>query len=196
MLEHEKDRQLNALLDSFLSTYSAVEPRAGLDTRIRAGLRVRAARRRRRSVLILAVTAAAVILAALIASLDTRQPSIPDHVVAHKSSPDPVSVHAGTVTLSPQKTGSQIAVDRRAKVRNSTNSLVLLQAANALHGADSMVFEQEKLYLSPAPQPEPEPAIEPQAPAPTISIRDLGVQTIEIKDLPSAKGMDSKGNYL
>ena len=47
MLEDEKDRQLDVLLDSLLSAYSAAEPRSGLEIRIRARLQALAARRRR-----------------------------------------------------------------------------------------------------------------------------------------------------
>ena len=35
----EKDHKLDAMLDNLLSTYSSVEPRPGLETRILANLR-------------------------------------------------------------------------------------------------------------------------------------------------------------
>jgi hypothetical protein len=192
MLEHEKDRQLNALLDSLLSAYSAVEPRPGLDTRIRAGLRARAAQQKQQWMLIVAATAAIVFLVALIRTR-TLQPSVPNRISVQKSFPDP-SRGYGEVIPSSSKAARQLDAYHRAKVRDSNNNLILLQVANAMHGADSLTFEQEKLYLSPAPQEEPDSIVEPQTPAPGINIQDLGVQTIEIKELPSAKGTDSKGN--
>lgn len=39
MADHEKDRQLDEVLDSMLANYSAAEPRPGLETRILAHLR-------------------------------------------------------------------------------------------------------------------------------------------------------------
>jgi hypothetical protein len=80
--------------------------------------------------------------------------------------------------------------ERHAKLRNSPDSRILLQALNALPQADNTIFAHEKLYLSPATQAEPEPAREEHASAPNISIPHLGVRPIEIKDISSAKDMN------
>lgn len=192
MLEDEKDRQLDALLDSLLSAYSAAEPRSGLEIRIRARLQARAAQQRRRWVLLFAASVTIVVLAVWMTRARMMQPRVPDHVVVQEHSPELVP-GAGTVSSSPQKATRPFAAARRSGAARRSNSQILLQVADALHRTDNVVFEREKLYLAPTPQPEPEPVIEQQPSAPRINIQDLGVQTIEIKELPSAKGIDSKG---
>ena len=190
MAEDEKDRQLDAMLDSLLSVYSAVEPRPGLDVRIRAGLKAHARQRRRQWLLVFAASAAVVILAALIARTRMAQEGVPNHVAVQKSLPDSMPGPALTVASEPHKVTRPVADKRRGKARISPDSRILLQAVNAFPQADNTVFEHEKLYLSPAPQAEPEPAREEHASTPNISIQNLGVRPIEIKDLTSAKDMN------
>jgi hypothetical protein len=190
MAEDEKDGQLDALLDSFLSDYSAVEPRPGLEIRIHAGLKAHARQRRRQWALVFAASAAMVILAVLIARTHTEREVVPNHVAVQKSSPDTAPAPVHTVASAPRKTPHPVAPERHAKLRNSPDSRILLQALNALPQADNTVFVHEKLYLSPATQPEPEPAREERASAPNISIQHLEVRPIEIKDLSSAKDMN------
>jgi hypothetical protein len=190
MVEDEKDRQLDAMLDSLLSGYSAVEPRPGLDIRIRAGLKAHARQRRRHWALVFAASAAIVIMAVLIARTRTPHEIVPNHIVVQKTLPDTAPGPARTLASSPHKTTRRVADKRHPKLRNSPDSRILLQALNALPQADNTVFVHEKLYLSPATQPEPEPARVEQAFAPNISIERLGLRPIEIKDLSSAKDMN------
>jgi hypothetical protein len=190
MAEDEKDRQLDSMLDSLLSAYSAVEPRPGLDSRIRAGLKAHAQQRRRQWLLVFAASAAVVTLVALMARTRTTQEVVPNHIAVQKSSPSLAAGRAHTVASAPHKATSPVATAHHAKMRNSPDSRILLQALNALPQADNTVFVHEKLYLSPATQAEPEPAGEEHASAPNISIEHLGVRPIEIKDLSSAKDMN------
>jgi len=64
---------------------------------------------------------------------------------------------------------------------------------DAIHRESSLVFEHEKLYLDPASQPSPEVAGEQEAAAPSISIQDLGVKPIAIKELTPEKETDEEG---
>lgn len=190
MAEDEKDSQLDAMLDSLLSGYSAVEPRPGLDIRIRAGLKAHAARRRRQWALVFAASAATVIITVLIARTRTVREVVPNHVAVQRPSPDPAPRPAPTVASAPHKATSPVATEHHPKLRNRPDSRIVLQAIYALPQADNTVFAHEKLYLSPATQPEPEPAREEHASAPNISIQHLGLHPIEIKDLPSARDMN------
>jgi hypothetical protein len=192
MAEDEKDRQLDVLLDSFLSDYSAAEPRPGLDIRIRAGLKARAAQSRRKWMLAFAASAAVVVMAVWIARAHAPRKIVPNRMAVQKSSPDPAPgpVRAVVVTASPHKTAGRAGDDRRARLPGGSNNRILLQAANAMPSADNTVFEHERIYLSPASQPEPQPAGQEHASAPNISIQHLGLQPIKIKDLPSARDMN------
>jgi hypothetical protein len=188
MAEDEKDGQLDGLLDSLLSGYSAVDPRLGLEIRIRARLKAHARQRGRQWALVFAASAAMVILAVLIARTHTEREVVPNHVAVQTSSPDKAPSPVHTVASAPRKT-PHLGTEHNAQLRNSPDSRILLQALNALPQADNTVFVHEKLYLSPATQPEPEPVREEHASAPDISIQHLGVRPIEIKDLSSAKDM-------
>ncbi len=193
MAEEEKDRQLDALLDSLLSDYSAAEPRPGLDLRIRAGLRAHAAHQRRRWLLIFATSAAVAALLVAVTTVRTSKTSVPAKLAGSTTSAGP---QAGARTTAPPpaaKRTPRFANVRRARVSPATRNRLVLELANAMPEGN-LVFEREKLYLSSEPQRDPEPVSEPQTSAPSIEVKDLGVQTIEIKDLPSVKSMDSKGN--
>jgi hypothetical protein len=190
MAEDDKDAQLDALLDSVLAGYSAVEPRTGLDIRIRAGLKAHTARRRRQWALAFAASAATLVIAVLIARTRTLHETVPNRVAVQKSSPAPAPRLAHAAASAPHKAPRPVAADRHAKLRNSPDSRILLLALNALPQADNTVFVHEKLYLTPATQAEPEPAREEHASAPNISIQHLGVRPIEIKDISSPKDMN------
>jgi hypothetical protein len=197
MPEDEKERQLEAMLDSLLSTYSAAEPRPGLETRLRAVIKAQAVKGRRTWMLALAV-AAAVVVVAMLAQLRSPRPSVHGNVVTSQDRPQR---HPGAVlVLEP------IPPFRSAKVRRTVNrgprpiapaaddNQLLLRVVNAMPSADNLIIAHERLYLKPTPQPEPEPALESPTSALSVSIQDLDVQSIEIKELTSANSADSKGN--
>lgn len=87
MAEQEKDRNLDQLLDSLLDSYSDVEPRPGLETRVLANLRDQAGRRKSwqwRWGWAGCVTAA---LTALVFIVVLERPIEPPRPVAHVVSP-------------------------------------------------------------------------------------------------------------
>src|SRR6266849_511148 len=83
MPEQEKDKQLDDLLESLLSTYSSENPRPGMETRILATVSAQKAEKDRRKLLfrwIVGVAAAAATASAvtLIAVSLTRSMSLPE----------------------------------------------------------------------------------------------------------------------
>lgn len=191
MAEDKRDRELDALLDSALADYSAAEPRPGLEIRLRAGLRAHAARRRRTWVLAFAAVGAVVLVIAM-GGLHSSRPAAPHNDVA-SIAPRPHSPRAATpAPLSQRVKATPRSAPGRPAV-SANRSQLLLQAINVMPSANNVVFEHEKSYLALAAQPEPEPAPPPTPSAPAISIQDLGVQSIEIKELPSGESNHSKG---
>jgi hypothetical protein len=203
----EKDAQLDSTLDALLRSYSAADPRPGYETRLRAVVSSRAASPWRASWLVGAASAAAVIAFAwiMIATTHTAK-SVPDVVVAEKPVPPAPDAQARPVSLPPRKPGKPAADAGFAKVRKDNDSRIVLQLVEAAHGKDSVVFEREKLYLTPETLPEPEavPVAQAQAQAegraPAVSIQAIGVAPvessapIEIKDIGSPKSGSEKGS--
>jgi hypothetical protein len=189
MFDERKERQLDEVLDALLSEYSAQAPRPGLERRILAGLRARATRRRRIWTLTLAAPTAAALLLGLV--MTSRKPiPLPSHH-ASPATPTIAGNHSATVAPSPERSGSHNLNTRRTK--EHSNPPNLLQVVDAMHRESSLVFEHEKLYLDPAPQPGPVPVGEQEASAPSISIQDLGVKPIAIKELTPEKETDEEG---
>src|SRR5262249_38507171 len=191
MFDDQKDKQLDELLDSLLSAYSGEGPRPGLERRILAGLRARATRRRRIWTLTLAAPTAAALLLGLVMNPRKTIP-LPSHN-RDGLVETPTTVVAGNTTFapSPERSGSHNL--RVPRTNEHSNSPSLLQVVDAMHRESSLVFEHEKLYLDPAPQPSPGLAGEQEASAPSISIQDLGVKPIAIKELTPDKETDGEG---
>src|SRR5262249_12211635 len=189
MFDERKERQLDRVLDAFLSESSAQPPRPGLEGRILAGLRARAARRRRIWTLTLAAPTAAALLIGLV--MTSRKPiPLPSHNPS-RATPTIAGSHSATVAPSLERSGLLTHEIRRTQER--TNPPSLLQVVDAMHRESSLVFEHEKFYLDPAPQPGPVPVGEQEAAAPSISIQDLGVKPIAIKELTPEKERDEEG---
>jgi hypothetical protein len=193
MAETENDRKLDTMLDSLLAAYSAAEPRPGLELRLRAGLNAHAARRRSAWTLGIAV-AAAVVLVASITRLPSSKPAAPGNPFATTITP----LHSGPVlagaTIYPPQAPGMFVSHGQALARKKSASQLLLQLANSLPEAGDIVLKNERRYLVPVMPEEPQPANSSETSAPNISIQDLGVQSIEIKELPSATNADAKGN--
>ena len=189
MFDELKERQLDQVLDDLLSEYSAHAPRPGLEKQILAGVRARATRRRRVWTLTLAAPTAAALLIGVV--MTSRKPiPLPSHQ-ALPATPTSASSHRGTVAPSLERSGPLKNEIRRTQERPDPPSL--LQVVDAMHRESSRAFEHEKLYLDPAPQPAPELAREQEAAAPGISIQDLGVEPIAIKELTPEKETDEEG---
>jgi hypothetical protein len=199
MIEDERDRQLDVLLDSLLSSYSAAQPRPGLERRIRRQIEARNAQWRRWTLGFAAVPVAVALV--MFAQM---------HVVRlHRSRP--VSSGNGVVSGPPEHSGAMFMLEtkppfpspvvsqsvtsrHRPSVPAGHRELLLLEAVNSMPSADNLILEHEKLYLAPAPHPQPESVPAPPTSAPSLTIRELGVESIEIKELPTAQSADSKGN--
>jgi hypothetical protein len=190
MPENDKDQQLDALLDSLLSEYSAVEPRPGLEMRIRAGMRAHATRAQRRWAwtLVFTVSAAVFFLTAWLvrARIDTSRP--PSQMVEHKETAGTTTKQAAVIPPAALRT-RPLSLHVARTAANKTRALI--QMARATHG-DGLVFEREQSYVAPAPQ-EAETAGEQQVPGDKIDIRTLDVDSIEIKELVPARS-DEKGS--
>jgi hypothetical protein len=189
MFDERKERQLDQALDALLSHYSSQAPQPGLEKRILAGVRARAARRRRVWTLTLAAPTAAALLIAVV--MNSRKTIL---LSSHDPSPATPSVagnHSATLAHSLERSGSPNLNTRRTKEHSNPPSL--LQVMDAMHRESNLVFKHEKLYLDPAPQPTPELAGEQDAAAPSISIQDLGVKPIAIKELAPEKETDEEG---
>lgn len=206
MADKEKDRRMDDLLDSLLSSYSAADPRPGYETRLHAVVTARATRVRRMNLRILAASAAVLVLVAwiMLAKMRTEKTDRAP-AVAREMAPAPAngnSIPAVRVIRQPSRPAGGA---RSTKVRSYSDSRLVLEMAEATHGSRSLVFEREKLYLTPTAPPEPEaaPAAVPaeQAQAPGIDIQNVGVAPIagnapiEIKDLaPPPKSATEKGS--
>jgi len=220
--DEHKDWQLDAMLDSLLQSYSAAEPRPGLETRLRAVVNAQAVRARRTHWLMLAASAAAVALFAwmMIANPHKTKTSVAgptvaptQHAKTRAGDPEQDSAAAATnpdSTIVIQSTAShrnRQSLERPAKINNDKTNRIVLQMVAATQGSESLVFERQKLYLTPEKPPETEtetaavPDQETQAPAvPAVTIKSIGVASIEtnapveIKDLAPPKSSTEKGS--
>lgn len=193
MFDEQQHKHLDELLDSLLSKYSAEAPRPGLEMRILAGLRARTAKPRRRWTLAVAAPAAAVLLMALVMNWSTA-------ILLRDASPPPAIANivrnegSDKPTVLPSQAGSS-SRSASSRMKSYSDRPRLVEVVDAMQGEGSPVFEQQKLYLAPETEPEPASAREQDIDiqAPSISIHDLGLQPIAIKDLSPKKDIDEKG---
>jgi hypothetical protein len=193
------------MLDSLLASYSSAEPRPGMGTRIVATLEAHARQRRRNWVLVFAESVAVVLLA--VAITNARNPKQGVTVKNNDVPRQLPAVSPGNIgKIAPTtQTAIKPLVQRRREIpdKNDANNQAILQMANLtqLHLlADDSPSEPAPPYPTPVRRQNPEPAIAQLPPAAVISVRDLGVPTMEIKELTptkeltSAKDADEKGN--
>jgi hypothetical protein len=188
MANQETDRELNTLLDSLLAEYSSVEPRPGLENRIQATLKAAATSRQRIWLLTFAssvAVAAVLVLVVFIGGVHTAKHHAPAYAVRQTPSQTIPIHHPATMPLHPRPKRSEVTRNHSVRVLPDA-SQIALQVANT-----SPIFEHEESYLRPETQPaaetEPAPAHEQQGAVPSISIQDLGVRPIEIKQLSAEK---------
>jgi hypothetical protein len=192
MFDEQKDRldHLDELLDSLLSGYSAAEPRPGLETRILANVRAQAAQRRRASIATLAAAAAMLMIGLIVKPHPVKPIASPN--VARQAT---LSISAGDhhKTASPSRKETFPRNDTNRAMNNHAGNATMLQVAEAMRGKGSLLFDQQKLYLSVPPQPESDVAPEPsRTSAPNLAIPEVGVQPITVKELNLASE-DEKG---
>ncbi|HLY99790.1 MAG TPA: hypothetical protein VKT33_12085 [Candidatus Angelobacter sp.] len=187
MADHDTDREMNTLLDSLLAAYSSAEPRPGLENRIQVTLKA-AARRRRIWWLTFASSAAVaaiLVLVVFVTGTRTAKRIAPAYAVLQKPSQSLPDHHPAKLPLHPRPKRNGNAKDNSLKALPDA-SRIALQVANT-----QPVFEHEESYLRPdtppAAEAAPAPVHEQQAAVPSISIQDLGVRSIEIKQLNAEK---------
>jgi len=192
MADQNQDKQLDDLLESMLSTYSDVEPRPGLTTRILATLKEHSARRQLRWVFSFAASTAIVLLILLVLNMRSAKQDTTAQNDPQKP-PEALSgaVKRGVPALTAANT--RFVGQRRQVVANSVTNKAILQMAEVSRenaSIDNSISEPETLSLAPAPRQETEPAIAQLMSTPNMSIRDLGVRVIEIKELNPTKDLD------
>jgi hypothetical protein len=175
---------LDALLDSMLSQYSAVEPRPGLELRIHAHLKIHAARRRWRLALVFGVSTAIIVAAVYIRRPAQREPVRQTTQRVNTPQVQPAVSVARIGHASPQ-----------APVRNSASdrTQALLQLAEATHANNGLALDEDPPSVA---AEAAEPAASEASPSTTrsISIQNLSVDSLEIKDLAPTR--DDEGGNL
>jgi hypothetical protein len=197
MAEQEKDQHLDEMLDSLLASYSNEDPRPGMETRILATLEARERQRRRGWVLVFAGSMAVILLA-----LAIKNARSPRHDVMVKDVPTLLPAvgpgNAEKFAAKVQTASTQRVHQRRETLdKSEANNRAILQMADLTRmnlPADEPPSEPLKLSPVLIPQQDPKPAIAQLPSPPDISIQNLGVPTMEIKELTSAKDADEKGN--
>jgi len=186
MSDHEQDRRLDALLDSMLLEYSAVEPRPGLELRIHAHLKAHAARRRWRLALVFGVSTAIIVAAVFVRRPAQREPVRQVTQRANTPQVQPV-LPAGSVVRSAHP-ASQAPVQNTASDRTQA----LLQLAEATHANNGFALDEDPPAVAAGVA---EPAALEAQPSTTqpISIQKLAVDSLEIKELAPTRD-DEKGN--
>jgi hypothetical protein len=206
--DHEdKNWELDAVLDSLLHSYSKAEPRPGFETRLRAVVGEQATRVRRPRWLMLAASAAALAAFAwmMIATPHKTKTSVAGPEVAHDSSSAATNPDSKIVIQLTAPSKARRSPERSANMRSDKANRIVLQMAAATQGSGSVIFEQEKLYLSPEKPLETAAAAAPEeetqaSTAPAVSIKSIGVASIEsnapieIKDLALPKSSNEKGS--
>lgn len=204
MAKQDKDQHLDEMLDSLLASYSNEDPRPGMEMRIQATLEAHTRQRRRNWILVFAGSVAVILLA--VAITNERSTKQPINIQAGVPTPLPESVPGNTreVATKPRTANIQFVHQRREEPSMSEDrNRAILQMAEATQTnlpADESPSEPVKLPPAPVRRQNPEPAIAQLPPAPVISVRDIGVPTMEIKELTptkelnSAKDADEKGN--
>jgi hypothetical protein len=151
MIDPEKDKQMDEMLDSMLANYSAAEPRPGLETRILANLRETPEKQTIQGWwnfkwLWAGVVAAAIIVAAVLIS-GRRRIEPPTHVVVRTTQPAPQPGIQSHVPTAPKET---VRIYRRKPraTKQPQNAALALSQRPAVFPTPTPLSEQEKLLLS------------------------------------------------
>lgn len=187
MINHdERESRFSSLVDSLLVTYSQVDPRPGLETRILDRLRSAVARRRQQRMLIVAASVAVILFIAL---NTTRSPE--PRFAAQIASPRAVQrapLAASDVTAARPYIASKLGTNRKPR-RWEQNTLVL-RLASSIEGGHGSVFQQENSQISPDQPPEEEASTEWQTAVSDISTQNSTLHLGESKDQVPQKNTD------
>jgi hypothetical protein len=189
--EQERERAADQWLEEVIGYLRDAGPRAGLETRVLAGLRAHVEQRRRRWTLVAATSAAAVLVAGLVASWPRSKPEPAPNVVqkalpARIDDPAPVIVVADR----PQGRNGPRAGARRILAAASpvprSGKLTVGEVKQEIFPSPAPLTEQGRLlqaYLRQTPPRELALIAARQGSLSSLEIKDLNIAPIEIADL-------------
>jgi hypothetical protein len=152
MADRKKDKEIDEMLNSLLASYSSVEPRPGLETRILANLRDSAISETSRGwwnlkwLWAAAVTAGIILAAALIH--ERQRIAAPAHVVVKNSQPIPQPEIQPGVPIAGKETRTLHRRKASLPALEQKNATLALGQRPAIFPSPSPLSEQEKLLLS------------------------------------------------
>jgi len=182
MNPYEHEDAAERWLDEAVKDYNRARYCPGLENRILATLEARAARRQRRWILALAASAAVVIVAGVMTSRRSAREEVPALAVVREPSPEILRGVANTAAH--RQEGKSAKLIREVTIQ--------APQARTKRISEQRAFEKEKSYLAAVPDLEPEPliALQTTAPASEVSIQDLGLQPIQVKELAPIRDMN------
>lgn len=153
MADREKDKQIDQMLDSLLASYSSVEPRPGLETRILANLRDSARRKESHEwwqlkwIWVGAATATVAIIIDAVLINGGRHVAPPTNVMIKTSQPAPQPEIQSNVPIAHEK-AAMIHHHHPPLPKQKQNVALALKERPAIFPTPSPLSEQERLLLS------------------------------------------------
>jgi hypothetical protein len=189
--EQERDRAAEQWLDEAIGHLRDAGPRAGLETRVLAGLRAHAERRRRRWHWVLAGCAAAMLLVALLASRPRSRQSTPDIVQQNPPTQTQAAPLPAVASVKqPPKRSPHVGEVREVSVAGAGRSLILTPAREAREATfpsgAAPLNEQGKLlqaYLRQTPPQQLALIAARQPSTSSLESEDLNIAPLQIADL-------------
>ena len=161
MADHEKERQMDKMLDSLLASYSSAEPRPGMETRILANLRDAAGREvplqwwNFKWLWAATVTAIIIVAAILIAGRQYVVP--PSNVVIRNTRPVSPRPEIQTGVPATHETAAKLQRQKPSAPGLLKNTTLALDRRPAVFPTPTPLSEQERLllrYLAGTPREE------------------------------------------
>ena len=198
--EQERDRVAEQWLDEAVGYLRDAGPRAGLETRVLAGLRAHAERRRRRWTLVLAVSAVAVLAVGLVASWPRARHSAPEMVRQNPPSQNQVSPLPIVVKVEqpPKKSHPVRRESQEVNFASGGRSLIprpTFETREATFPSPAPLNEQGRLlqaYLRETPPQQLALIAARQASLSSLESEDLNIAPLQITDL-TPKAETTKG---
>ena len=188
--EQERDRVAEQWLDEAVGYLRDAGPRAGLETRVLAGLHAHSERRRRRWTLVLAGSAAAVAVIALVASWPRARRSTPQMVRQNPPAQTQVSSLPAVVKVEqPPKKNRHVHESQEVSVASGGRSPILkpkTEAREATFPSPAPLNEQGRLlqaYLRQTPPQQLALIAARQTSPSSLESEDLNIAPLQIADL-------------
>lgn len=191
--EQERDRAAEQWLDEAIGHLRDAGPRAGLETRVLAGLRAHAEQGRRRWTLVLAGSAAAALVVALVASWPRARHSTPEIVRQNAPAQTQVSPLPAVVKVEqPPKKAHRVHEFREVSSGSRAPILRTVEVREATFPSPAPLNEQGRLlqaYLRQTPPQQLALMAARQQSSSSLEIEDINIAPLQIKDLtPKAEG--------